>query len=178
MRTFPVEILEAVEAYANKYLEYFPDTGFIKFKIPSSRNKIKPGEVAGRVHSKGYIHISIFVLGREVEVKAHRLAWLMHFGAWPEAEIDHINHVKYDNRIENLRAVSGAENQRNKGMSIKNTSGLTGVHFCGKRNGWIGQYCKDGNKIYVGCFSTKHLAFEAVRSRRALDGFHENHGHD
>lgn len=45
--------------------------------------------------------------------KAHRAAWAIHYGAWPNGEIDHINRVRADNRIENLRVVTHIENCRN-----------------------------------------------------------------
>lgn len=47
-------------------------------------------------------------------ILAHRAIWFLHFGRWPNDEIDHINHIRTDNRIENLRDVSHSENARRR----------------------------------------------------------------
>lgn len=49
-----------------------------------------------------------------VEVKAHRVVWACFHGKWPKFQIDHINRIKTDNRIENLRDVRPSENCRNR----------------------------------------------------------------
>ena len=62
--------------------------------------------------------------------KEHRIIMMLCFGHVPEnAEIDHINHVRDDNRLFNLRFVTGSENSRNKSVSSKSTTGVTGVYF-------------------------------------------------
>ena len=43
----------------------------------------------------------------------HRVAWALHYGEWPASFIDHINHIRDDNRIHNLRVVTRAENNSN-----------------------------------------------------------------
>ena len=53
------------------------------------------GYLRGRIGGKNY--------------RAHRTIWAMYHSKWPELQIDHINHVKTDNRIINLREVSQAE---------------------------------------------------------------------
>jgi len=52
---------------------------------------------------------------------AHRVLWAMHEGAWPAEQIDHINGIRDDNRLINLRAVSRTENNRNASQSQENT---------------------------------------------------------
>lgn len=64
---------------------------------------------AGAVNGDGYV--CLLVEGRKVQ--AHRLAWKLYYGVWPEKELDHINRKRNDNRITNLREVTGKQNQRN-----------------------------------------------------------------
>ena len=94
---------------ARRFLAYDPETGVITWRI-SPRYGIADGSIAGSVIKRGYITVTF--LG--FNVTAHRLAWLLHHGVWPARVIDHINRVKTDNRICNLRDVSQAENLKNR----------------------------------------------------------------
>lgn len=67
------------------------------------------GRKAGTLR-KGYV---IVYLDRQFRL-AHRIIWAMHNGRWPENEIDHINRIKDDNRIENLRPATHAQNCQNR----------------------------------------------------------------
>lgn len=85
------------------------------------------GKYAGRpadaTISNGYR--IVVVHGRRIP--AHRAAWAIEFGTWPNAEIDHLNHVRCDNRIENLRDVPRSENCKNQSLRSDNKSGLVGI---------------------------------------------------
>ena len=63
--------------------------------------------------------------------KAHRIAWALHYGYFPENDIDHINGIRDDNRIENLRDVTRSDNMMNAKKYSRNTSGKSGVSFNG-----------------------------------------------
>ena len=58
---------------------YFPETGKITWRINAAKN-VKKGNVAGCVNNHGYITIGI----NKKVYKAHRVAWAMHYGQWPE----------------------------------------------------------------------------------------------
>ena len=73
-------------------LEYNPDTGVFIWRKPNG-NRVKVGNVAGNKSVNGYIRIKI-----KKEYLAHRLAYLYMIGNFPENDIDHINHIKDDNR--------------------------------------------------------------------------------
>jgi len=106
-----------------KHLHYDPKTGIFTRKI--SRASVKYGDTAGCLSGSGYLYIG--VCGHYF--RAHRLAWLYTYGYLPENDIDHINKIKTDNRIENLREVSRACNRFNIGNQKNSSTGVKGVHY-------------------------------------------------
>ena len=106
-----------------EFVSYDGDTGiFIRVKASSGRYG-RPGRVCGSPDKKG--HIYIYVDGKRYA--AHRLAWLYTHGAWPEDQIDHINRVRDDNRIVNLREAGPAINVHNCSTVATGISGYMGV---------------------------------------------------
>ena len=103
--------------------------------------------------------------------KAHRVAWVMTNGPI-EGEIDHINGVKCDNRLCNLRDVSRQVNMQNKAKNSNNASGTTGVFWHNATQSWVAKI-KDS---HLGCFQGKDDAIAARRAAEAKQGFHPNHG--
>ena len=149
-------------------LHYCPETG--AFTWIYSAGAKKAGSSAGSKKS-GYIYIQI----DKVIYKAHRLAWLYMCGIWPK-NIDHINHVKSDNKFLNLRNTSHRENMRNRTISKNNKSGINGVFFYKRDSIWVAQIEIDRINIYLGRFKDK---FEAICARLSANnkyGFHKNHG--
>lgn len=125
---------------AQRRFSYDPLTGLL-VRISGQR----AGSPAGGVTTRGYLHVYAF--GHYFA--AHRICWLLHFGEWPQGDLDHINHNKTDNRIENLRSVTIAENNANlpggqgpKRYGWDRTKGRWRVRC--KRNGrfWHGGYFK------------------------------------
>lgn len=76
-------------------------------------------------NSLGYVQIKIS--GKLYH--AHRLAWLYVYGYMPEKEIDHINRIRDDNRIANLREATSQLNSLNTGIYKNNTSGSKGIYY-------------------------------------------------
>jgi hypothetical protein len=87
-----------------------------------------------------------------------------------KACVDHINNIKHDNRLENLRYATHAENSRNARLSIKNTSGYKGVSYNKFRKLWRAHIRIDGVQICLGYFDTVEKAAEA-RIARANEVF-------
>jgi hypothetical protein len=82
------------------------------------------GEVAGSINPDGY---RIIQIGR-VSYRAHRLVYAWHHGSCPsDLQIDHTSGVRSDNRIENLRLATHAENCQNAAKRCDNTSKFVGV---------------------------------------------------
>lgn len=71
----------------------------------------------------------VYVMFHRKGILAHRLAWAIHYGHWPNRPIDHINYDRFDNRLVNLRLATIAENNRNRPKQSNNTSGFKGVTF-------------------------------------------------
>lgn len=108
---------------------------------------------------------------------SHRFVWEMHNGPIPTGlEIDHINHIKDDNRIENLRLVDRSENMRNTKMMKHNTSGVPGVTFHKAKGKWQAQIQYLKKNIYIGIYSSFDDAVTARKLKELELGFHENHG--
>ncbi len=120
--------------------------------------------------SHGYRKIRI---GKK-KVSAHRLAWFMYYGVWPDF-IDHINHDKGDNRLLNLANVTFTENQRNKPKCANNRTGVMGVFQC-SHSRWTAQIGVNGEIVYLGSFGSLEAAVNRRKTAEIEYGFHPNHG--
>lgn len=136
-------------ALARERLTYDPETGVFVWRV-SSRGHRKAGDLAGTTNKLGYRFIKI----DQVKHLAHRLAWAMHFGVQSEKEIDHINGVRDDNRIINLREASRRQQCQNRGVS--------GVRYEADRNQWLARISIDGVETNLGRYDTEAEA-KAVR---------------
>jgi hypothetical protein len=148
--------------YLRQRLKYDPETGAIvcaKTGRTRMANRAPTGYLRGRVAGK--------------LLYAHRVAWALHHGAWPEHNIDHVNRDKADNRIINLRDVPHTENMKNNSAYRSNTSGATGVSFHKHSGLWMAYAGPKGRTTY-------HKTFEdALNARHQSErgfGFSENHG--
>ena len=104
------------------YLEYRED-GHL-YRLVRTSNRINVGDRFGNYTPYGYIVGRVF----GVSVFEHRLVFLYHTGYLP-SEVDHINGVRDDNRIENLRGVSRAQNQYNRKPNKRCKSVYKGVDY-------------------------------------------------
>lgn len=148
-------------------IEYDPNTGDLWWKAGRGR-----GTKAGSLNRFGYTYINYKYKG----YLAHRVAWAITHGRWPNGEIDHINHERSDNRLVNLREVTASSNQKNASMRRDNTSGITGVYRQTLSNNWRVLIRSKGKQYYLGTFADW---FDAVCARKAAEyrlGFHPNHG--
>ena len=147
-------------------LDYDAEKGVFRWKI--STRKIKVGKVAGTNKGNGYIGIQID--GKIYQ--AHRLAWLYVYGYFPKKDTDHINMIKSDNRINNLRESERWQNMGNIKKFSNNKSGYKGVCFYKRDGNWKAQIRANGVLKHLGYFPTKELAADAY-DKAATIGFEE-----
>lgn len=124
-----------------------------------------------QVDKDGYLAGTVYGL----RMMSHRVIWMLVFGEWPE-NIDHINGVRHDNRLKNLRNVSCSENSKNMRMPIKNKSGQSGVCWHKREQKWYSQIKFNKKMIHLGCFDDFNDAVIARKAAELKYGFHENHG--
>lgn len=116
-------------------------------------NNLFSGKVAGSVANTGYVAVGIIFNGKTRLYMAHRVVWLIHHGQWPDGEIDHINRIRDDNRIENLRLASRSQNCQNKHVDVtRPASGFYGVRKV-RENRFRVVMKKYQKPIHIGYFS-------------------------
>lgn len=136
-----------------EYFEYEPDTGMLR--------RVKGGRVPYPWRKLGSNGRYLAVTFKGKTYYLHRLVWLWHHGRIPE-RIDHVSNDQSDNRIENLRACSSAQNQYNSKLKITSKSGVKGVVWCkGYRKPWRARLGRDGGVIELGRYGTKEEAADA-----------------
>lgn len=151
-------------------LSYDPKTGIFRWRVYRSQGA-RAGDIAGGYIGKGYLGICV----DNKAYRAHRLAFLYVYGRFPAHTIDHINQVKDDNRIDNLRDVTNGENQMNAKKYRNNTSGITGVYWCKRRERWKARIGVKGTLIHLGSFLDIEDA-KKVRSQAKIKyNYHFNH---
>ena len=159
---------ELTQERLKELLHYDHDTGIFT-NLKSRGKRIKIGSVAGTKNSNGYVHIQIDYK----KYQAHRLIWLYVYGEFPEKSLDHINEVKDDNRLVNLRLATHQENHQNQSSpQTNNTSGYLGVYWHKGAKKWRAQIQVNGKKKYLGYFDTAEEASKAyVTAKRKLHQF-------
>ena len=158
---------------ALKLFRYDYETGVLYWRWRVNSRVPKTLEAGTQRNSDGYLNVSVH--GRRYLV--HRVVMLMCYGFYGEGlEVDHINHVRNDNRLVNLRFVTRRENQRNKSVSSKSTTGVTGVYFYKRLQKYIARIRVNREFIHLGVFDTLEGAAEARRQADRKYKFNNNHG--
>ena len=172
-----------------KLLRYDPDEGCLYWRERSPDLFLDNGNTA--IHScnawnaknankraftsydrNGYLHGRIFGSAYQ----AHRVIWAMQNNNWPEQFIDHINGIRDDNRLSNLRCASVTDNNRNMRLSVRNKSGCVGVFFHKLTNKWVASIGVNRKSVYLGYFLEKSDAIDARKKAETEYGYHKNHG--
>ncbi len=141
----------------HRQLRYDAETGKIFWRTGTPC--YAPGRETGAGTSGGYRQV---VINRCV-IRAHRVAWALHYGHWPESQIDHINRDRADNRIVNLRLATNGQNARNRTAQSNNKCGLKGVSRY--RNRWRATIFANGKQCNIGYFddlNEAHAAYQAA----------------
>lgn len=156
---------EITQEFLKSILHYNPENGVFTWRHCESVRMVVRGKIAGYFGCRNYWFIKI--QGREI--RAHRLAWLYVYGEMPKEYIDHINGIKTDNRILNLRDVDQTINVQNLKKAQKNSkSGFLGVRRQTKSNKWIAEIGVNSKRKYIGQFETPELAHEAYLAAKRI----------
>ena len=145
----------------HKLFHYDTQSGKLYWKIkPTARINI--GDEAGCYHSNGYR----WVMYKYKRYYTHRLVWKHVYGTDPVNEIDHINRIRDDNRIENLRDVCHQKNANNR-------VGKGYQYSYGKYRAYI-QY-PGGKTVRLGSYDCPLMAHLAYRdAKAAYDQLHSS----
>lgn len=129
-----------------KILRYEEDTGEFYWRDPHCR-RLRDAP-AGTWHPRGYRTVTVM----QKRYLAHRLAWFYVNGEWP-SQIDHINGIRTDNRIANLRTSTQSLNNANCRLRKDSTSGAKGVSFCKIKKLWLARIKPPGKaRVSLGYF--------------------------
>ena len=130
----------------------------------------KKGRLIGSIDKDGYLVTNFKIDNKKHYMFVHRIIWIMNNGIIStDVSIDHINRIKTDNRMCNLRLSDSQSQQYNKGLSSKNTTGYKGVSPF--KDMYIAQCKVNKRSIRIGVYHTKEEA------KKAYDNFAiKNHG--
>lgn len=103
-------------------LNYDPLSGVFSWRC-SVTNSVRTGQQAGSLHSSGYRNLQLNLK----TYREHKLVWLYVYGTYPTDNLDHINGIRNDNRITNLRLATRSQNSCNRGKGSNNSTGFKGV---------------------------------------------------
>lgn len=156
-------------------LSYNPSDGTLRWRersdVDTAWNRKFAGKTAGGLDHDGYILVSF----KGTRIKAHRAIWAICNGEWPDGEIDHINGNPADNRLDNLRVVTRAQNCQNIAGWRRKTLPI-GVQLRCDGNAYIAKIMINRKVMHLGSFSTPELAHAAyLRASRDLRGAFVRH---
>jgi hypothetical protein len=117
------------------------------------------GSTAGSISSQGYVLLQVC----KRRYQAHRLAWLYVYGEIPSQQVDHVNGIRSDNRIANLRLATNSQNQGNRSINCNSQSGHKGVQWSKQKRKWKAVIQVSGRRKFIGYFDTIDDAGSAYR---------------
>jgi len=144
-----------IESVIKNDLLYNATSGIITWGV--KRRGVSFGEEAGTLEKSGYKKIMI----ERKYYLAHRIAWLLHYGEWPNGIIDHIDGNPSNNKICNLRISTSSLNAANKKRPLTNNSGFKGVSWCKTHEKWYASIKVKGRSKNLGYYKNAETAFAA-----------------
>lgn len=150
---------------ARAIFDFDPETGVVVRRSAQQARWLQ--RVDGYDNGNGYSRVVL--LG--VRVYLHRLVWLLHYGYWPDGQVDHIDGDRTNNRIANLRDVDHEVNAQNEHKARRNnlSAGLLGVSYISARDRYAARITHDGSTHHLGYYrspSSAHAAY--VDAKRSL----------
>jgi hypothetical protein len=140
--------------------DYNEETGCLIWKDRGDK-RIKAGQPAGCLTGK-YLMTGFMYNGKKHNFLNHRLIWRIVTGDDPiNSQIDHIDGNSLNNRFNNLRLASNAQNSYNRKKTVLNTSGYKGVNWCKRAKKWAAKIGVNNRRFFLGYFDTPELAHMA-----------------
>lgn len=152
-----------------KHYSYCSESGVFKYARKTNQRNV--GDIV-KPYATGYVYLHI----NNKSYAAHRVAYMLCHKDLYELQIDHINHVRHDNRICNLRLVTNKENSKNSSISKRSKTGFVGVLWRKDAKKFRSHIMVDGKEIHLGYFETLIDAVIARIKANKKHGFHKNHG--
>lgn len=144
-------------------INYNSETGILTWRKNFFKTKV--GKEIGAISNLGYRKVT----HKGLTLLCHRVAWAIHYNEQPPEIIDHVNGIRTDNRICNLRAVTSGgnvKNQRTASRSNKSSKYLGVSNFKGR---WRAKIKSDGKYIFIGYFDTEEEARDAyIKTKRMV----------
>jgi len=158
--------MEVTHEFVQERFTYDPE-GFLVWTAAANNQHI--GKRAGYRKKDGYVYIDLF--NNKKSVGAHRLIFLWHHGYLPPM-LDHINRIKSDNRIENLREATPTQQNANKAINPRSATKHKGVAYEKSRNRYRARIKVQGKVKNIGRFKTPEEA-HAAYMKAAIELFGE-----
>ena len=157
---------------ANELFRYEPSSGKVFRKVFTSSRGAAGTEVNNYCKKEKYYRVMVDGKGYQL----HRIIMLLVNGELSDdMQVDHINHIRTDNRLDNLRLVPLIENNKNKSLDKRNVTGYSGVRLL-KNGSYTVHVSYKGKEKYLGTYRDLEEAIIVRKSAEFLYGFHPNHG--
>jgi len=136
-------------------------TGSLVWKDNEDK-RIPAGKAAGWLGKTGYMVVGVKIAGKRLHFFQHRIIWYIATGNDPlDSRIDHIDGNPLNNKFQNLRMASQAENGQNAKKRCDNSSGYKGVNWCKRHNKWAAKIGANNHRKHLGYYPTPELAHMA-----------------
>ena len=157
------------EDFIKDNLRYDPETGYLYWTKPSGRRQLdKPVGCVNKTTK--YMSFALGLTNQQVYCTAHRAGWFLYYGCWPKELLDHVNGIKTDNRIENLREATQQQNLRNQ-KSRTGSSKYKGVSWSKQSQKWRVDLRYKEKANCLGFYASEEEAARAYdKSARKLHG--------
>lgn len=136
----------------SQLLNYDSGSGHLSWKVDRKNGTSRAGDRAGYKHRTGYLELEV----NGKSFLAHRVCWLLHFGTMPEGQVDHINGIRDDNRISNLRVVANRTNSQNR--KCHREGKLVGACFVPRKKKYLSSIRISGKNVSLGYYLTEKEA--------------------
>lgn len=147
------------------WIHYDPEIGECRWKRSPATN-LPEGSLAGGLDkSKGYIRVKF----SRSTYYIHRIAWYLYYDEDPPQDLDHINGIRTDNRIVNLRSLTRDQNCSHRTvLNSNNTSGICGVYWHKRDSCWVVSIRKDKKSLFYAQCNLFQDA-EALMNKKKLE---------